>query len=73
MYTEKGLKWSQIKSNDGKALNAYGRFLVGSCNAMEDIDFLDEMDNPTNLWMVVSELPYKMKEHWCAEAYNIKE
>jgi len=29
---------------------------------MEDIDFLDERDNPTNLRTVVSKLPYKMKE-----------
>lgn len=40
---------------------------------MEDIDFLEEMDNPTNLRSVVSKLPYKMRERWRAEAYDIKE
>ncbi|KAJ8390520.1 hypothetical protein AAFF_G00103170 [Aldrovandia affinis] len=48
-------------------------FLIGCRNTMEDIESLEEMDNPTNLRTVVSKLPYKMKEHWRAEAYNIKE
>ncbi|KAJ8397147.1 hypothetical protein AAFF_G00010010 [Aldrovandia affinis] len=48
-------------------------FLVGCRNTMEDIESLEEMDNPTNLRTVVSKLPYKMKERWRAEAYNIKE
>lgn len=72
-YIDKALKWPQIKSDDGKALSAYAMFLVGCRNSMEDIDFLDEMDNPTNLRTVVSKLPYKMKERWRAEAFDIKE
>lgn len=72
-YIDKALKWPQIKSDDGKALNAYAMFLVGCRNTMEDIEFLEEMDNPTNLRTVVSKLPFKMKERWRAEAYDIKE
>ncbi|KAJ8366420.1 hypothetical protein AAFF_G00355740 [Aldrovandia affinis] len=72
-YIDKALQWPQIKSEDGKALNAYAMFLVGCRNTMEDIESLEEMDNPTNLRTVVSKLPYKMKERWRAEAYNIKE
>lgn len=72
-YIEKALGWPQIKSDDGKALNAYAMFLVGCRNTMQDIDFLEEMDNPTNLRSVVSKLPYKMRERWRAEAYDIKE
>ena len=40
---------------------------------MEDIDYLEEMDNPTNLRTLVSKLPFKMKERWRVEAYNVKE
>ncbi|KAJ8357934.1 hypothetical protein AAFF_G00054370 [Aldrovandia affinis] len=72
-YIDKALQWPQIKSEDGKALNAYAMFLVGCRNTMEDIESLEEMDNPTNLRTVVSKLPYKMKKRWRAEAYNIKE
>ncbi|KAJ8367142.1 hypothetical protein AAFF_G00330770 [Aldrovandia affinis] len=65
-YIDKALQWPQIKSEDGKALNAYAMFLVGCHNTMEDIESLEEMDNPTNLRTVVSKLPYKMKERWRA-------
>lgn len=71
-YIDKALKWPQIKSDNGKSLSAYAMFLVGCRNSMEDID-LDEMDNPTNLRTVVSKLPYKMKERWRTEAFDIKE
>lgn len=72
-YIDKTLKWPQVKSDDGRALNAYAMFLIGCHNCMEDIEYLDEMDNPTNLRTVISKLPYKLKERWCAEAFNIKE
>ena len=72
-YIDKALKWPQIKSDDGKELNAYAMFLVGCRNTMEDIDYLEEMDNPTNLRTLVSKLPFKMKERWRVEAYNVKE
>ncbi|XDV45657.1 hypothetical protein PO909_013717 [Leuciscus waleckii] len=72
-YIDKALKWPQVKSDDGKALSAYAMFLIGCRNTMEDIEFLEKMDNPTNLRTVVSKLPYKLKERWRAEAYDIKE
>lgn len=31
------------------------------------------MDNPTNIQTVLSKLNYKMKEHWRAKAYKLKE
>ncbi|XP_043969743.1 uncharacterized protein LOC122829340 isoform X2 [Gambusia affinis] len=70
---EKALKWPQVKAEDGKALNAYAMFLIGCRNSMEDIEFLEEMDNPTNLRALISKLPYKMKERWRTEAFNLKE
>ncbi|XP_076839331.1 uncharacterized protein LOC143484479 [Brachyhypopomus gauderio] len=72
-YIDKALKWPQVKSDDRTALNAYAMFLIGCCNTMEDIEFLEEMDNPTNLRTVISKLPYKMKERWRAEAFELKE
>lgn len=38
-YIDKALKWPQVKSDDGKALNAYAMFLIGCLNSMEDIEF----------------------------------
>jgi len=72
-YIDKALKWPQIKSDDGKALSAYALFLIGCRNTMEDGEFMEEMDNPTNMRVILSKLPYKMKERWRSEAYDIKE
>lgn len=47
--------------------------LIGCRNSMEDVEFLEEMDNATNLQMVISKLPYKIKERWHVEAYELQE
>ncbi|KAL2082024.1 hypothetical protein ACEWY4_021842 [Coilia grayii] len=72
-YIDKALKWPQVKSDDGKALSAYAMFLIGCRNSVQDLEFLEEMDNPTNLRTVISKLPYKMKERWRAEAFELQE
>lgn len=72
-YIDKALKWPQIKSEDAKALNTYAIFLTGCRNTMEDVEFMEEMDNPTNMRIVVSKLPYKMRERWRNSAFEIKE
>lgn len=72
-YIDKALKWPPIKAEDGKALQTYALFLTGCCNTMQDVELMEEMDNPTNMRMVVSKLPYKMRESWRNEAFKIKE
>lgn len=72
-YIDKALKWPQIRSDDGKSLNAYAVFLTGCRNTIEDVEFMEEMDNPTNMKIVVSKLPYKIKEKWRNVAYEILE
>ena len=52
-YIDKALTWPQVKSEDGKALSAYAMFLIGCLNTMMDIEYLDKMDNPTNLQTMV--------------------
>ncbi len=47
-YIEKPLKWPQIQSEDGKMLSAYALVLSGCHNTMQDVDYMAEMDNPTN-------------------------
>ena len=72
-YIDKALRWPQIKSEDGKALNTYAIFLTGCRNTMEDVEFMAEMDNPTNMRIVVSKLPYKMRERWRNVAFDLRE
>lgn len=72
-YMDKALRWPQIKPEDGKALSAYALFLIGCRNTMDDIEFMEEMDNPTNMRVVISKLPYKIREKWRTAAFEIHE
>ena len=72
-YMEKALNWPIIKQEDGKALSAYALFLTGCKNTMGDLEFMEEMDNPTNMRTVLSKLPYKVREKWRVTAFEIQE
>ncbi len=54
-------------------LSAYALFLTGCHNTMQDVDYMAEMDNPTNMRVIISKLPYKMRESWRNVAYDIHE
>lgn len=60
-------------SEDGKALQAYGLFLRGCCNAMEEVDSLCELNTPANMLTVIRRLPYKLRDKWRTVAYDIQE
>lgn len=70
---KKAFEWPKIKSEDGKALSAFSLFLLSCRNTMEDVEFMEELDNPTNMRVVVSKLPYKLMEKWRTHAYEIQE
>lgn len=40
---------------------------------MKDVDYMDEMNNPTNMKSILSKLPFKLKERWRSYAYDIQE
>ena len=70
---EKMFKWPQIKSEDAQALNSFSLFLVSCRNVLEDVDYMDELDNPTNMRVIISKLPYKIRERWRAFAFEIQD
>lgn len=72
-YMDKAFQWPQIKPEDGKSLSSFSLFLVACRNAMDDIDYLDEMDNPVNMRIIISKLPYKVREKWRSTAFEIQE
>lgn len=72
-YIEKALSWPQIKTDDAKGLNEYALFLIGCKNTMKDVDYMEEMDNPTNMRAILSKLPYKLREKWRLVAYEMME
>lgn len=72
-YMGKALNWSSIKAEDGKALHSYALFLRGCCNAMRDLQDMEECDLPSNWMLIVSKLPYKLRERWRTAACEILE
>lgn len=43
-YLEKTLSWPQIKSEDSRALQDYAMFLRSCYNAMEEMEYMEEID-----------------------------
>lgn len=72
-YMSKVHCWPQIKSEDAKSLHSYSLFLTGINNAMQDINHLTEIETVANMRVVVSKLPYKLREKWRSYAFDIQE
>lgn len=72
-YMEKALNWSMIKPDDGKALHAYALYLRGCCNAMKELKSMEELDLVSTLKLIVSKLPYKLREKWRNTAFELLE
>ncbi len=56
-YIEKALSWAPIKSEDVKALQDFSLFLRGCLNAMNEVQYMFEMNMPANMLTVIKKLP----------------
>ncbi len=72
-YMEKVLSWPVVKSEDGKSLQAYALFLRECCNAMENVQYMRELNMPANMKTLILKLPYKLREKWRVSACDIME
>lgn len=70
---EKALSWPVVKPEDVKSLQVYALFLRECCNAMEDVQYMRELDMPANMRKVILKLPYKLREKWRVSACEILE
>ena len=50
---EKAFNWPPKKSEDGKALCAFSMFLLSCHNTMEDVEYMEEMDSPTYMRVII--------------------
>ncbi|KAK0147978.1 hypothetical protein N1851_012345 [Merluccius polli] len=72
-YVDKAVKWPQIKAEDAKSLHSFSIYLTGCNNVMKDMEYLEEMNSPSNLRIVVSKLPFRLRERWRVIAFDIQE
>lgn len=54
------LNWPVIKTEETEALQAYFVFLNGCLSAMNSVQYMEELNYPTNMKASLSKLPYKM-------------
>ena len=66
----KAQNWTAIKAEDGNALQAYSLYLRECHNSMQDLKYMDELDVTSTLKLIVSKLPYKLRERWRSRAYE---
>ncbi len=72
-YLERALSWTSMKGEDVNALQSYALFLRGCCKVTEDLQYLQELDMPSNMRLIISKLPFRLRERWRAVAHNILE
>ncbi|KAK2879287.1 hypothetical protein Q8A73_007303, partial [Channa argus] len=72
-YIKEALEWQTIKPEDGAALQSFALFLTGCSNAMSDINYLEDLDNTTNIKALANKLPYKLKETFRKYACDLQE
>lgn len=70
-YMEKFIGWPSVKSEDVKGLQASAFYLRECANAMEDLLYLEELNMPSNMKILIQKLPYKLREKWRVKACNI--
>lgn len=70
-YVEKITGWPSVKSEDVKGLQAYALYLRVCLNAMEELKYLEELNMPANMKVLVQKLPYKLREKWRAKSCEI--
>lgn len=63
-FIDKALNWSVLKSDDASALRADTFFLRSCFNTMDEAGFLDELENSTNMRILVSKLPFRLRDKW---------
>ncbi|KAJ0039347.1 hypothetical protein NL108_017479 [Boleophthalmus pectinirostris] len=55
-YMERALSWPHIKTEDVQALQEYSLFLRGCCNAMEDVQYLHDLDAPSSMLDIIKKI-----------------
>ncbi len=69
----KAISWSQIKAEDVNALQEYSLFLRGSGNVMEEVQYMYDLDMPTNMTTIIKKLPYKFRDKWRTVVCELQE
>lgn len=59
------------KSRGCRILNKLSLFLNSCFNVMNSIHYLEELNHPVNMKAIIAKLPYKLKEKWRSNAFDL--
>lgn len=63
-YMNKALSWPQIKTEDVDALQEYTLFLRGCSNVMNEVQYMCDLDIPSNMMIIIKKMPYRLRDKW---------
>ena len=72
-YMQKFSQWPAVRAENVTLLQDYALFLRGCNNAMADLPDMKELDMAANLRVVISKLPFKLRERFRTVACDIRE
>lgn len=72
-YMDKVPSWKSLKPEDTKALQNYHLLLRACCNAMEEVHYMKELNLVTSMQIILSKLPFKLRDKWRAVACDLQE
>lgn len=71
-FIDKALNWSVLNFNDTAAVRAYTFFLRSCFNTVVETGFI-ELENSTNMRILVSKLPFRLHDKWQIIVVDIAE
>ncbi|KAL7852949.1 hypothetical protein SRHO_G00187340 [Serrasalmus rhombeus] len=64
---------AEAEAEDAKSLHSFSVFLTGCNNVVNELEYLEEMNSPSNLRIIVHKLPFRLRERWRVIAFDIQE
>ncbi|CAB3989973.1 Hypothetical predicted protein [Paramuricea clavata] len=71
-YLKKILEWPSKKTGDDAAVDRLATFLEQCLSAMTLLSYLNILDHPHNLQMLIVKLPFYLQDKWRREAIRIR-
>ncbi|XP_055520958.1 uncharacterized protein LOC129715113 [Leucoraja erinacea] len=72
-YIEKAHDWKEIKPEDVDKLSEYAIFLRRCCSSMKNLGYMEEINLSSNMRIIISKLPRRMREKWRDRAGEIRD
>lgn len=72
-FIDKIEAWPSIKPEEGPALEKFSVLLTSCLNYAKDIKALGQLNSPKEMLVILSKLPYKLREKWRGHVLSLQE